>query len=189
MITDLYDITMTGRFCYAFMCIEKYLITIYPEVDWTPIAKKMWQWTTHFWDDSWDVYSEIVPDFILEFPTYEETNKRAYDGELDKSDYEAIVACYKGITNGNSNDEINRVIHVPIEMGNECEGSDFSWAEPRVQEWIDELEKILISHDIEIPSKEYLTLFRYDRNPKTPPDENPHRWGDFVDTEYLSIIL
>ena len=33
-----YNITMTGRLCYIFMCIERYLTTLYPERDWTPEA-------------------------------------------------------------------------------------------------------------------------------------------------------
>ena len=29
---------------------------------------------------------EFVPEYLMEFGTYEETNERAFDGELSKSD-------------------------------------------------------------------------------------------------------
>ena len=35
------NITMTGRMCYIFMCMERYLLSLYPDRDWTLVAKKM----------------------------------------------------------------------------------------------------------------------------------------------------
>ena len=35
------NITMTGRLIYIFMCIERYLVSLYPERDWTPVATRM----------------------------------------------------------------------------------------------------------------------------------------------------
>lgn len=46
---EFYNITMTGKICYIFMCIERYLVDKYPDRDWTPVAKHMWQWTEHWW--------------------------------------------------------------------------------------------------------------------------------------------
>lgn len=87
IIKDFYNITMNGRLCYIFMCIERYLTQLYPERDWTPISKRMWQWTTHWWDESSDIYSEAVPEYILEFEGYEKTNELVYDGNLKMEDY------------------------------------------------------------------------------------------------------
>ena len=41
VLNDFYSITMTGRLCYIFMCIERYLVTLYPDRDWTPISKSL----------------------------------------------------------------------------------------------------------------------------------------------------
>ena len=74
MIEELNKLTLTARLCYVFMCIEKYLITIYPDKNWSPVAKRMWSWTNFYWNEGWDNYSVVVPEFILEFDSYEETN-------------------------------------------------------------------------------------------------------------------
>ena len=44
MTDELKNISLTGRLCYLFMCIEKFLVSCYPDRDWTPAAKKCWQW-------------------------------------------------------------------------------------------------------------------------------------------------
>lgn len=185
MITDLHDITMAGRFCYAFMCIEKYLVTLYPKVDWTPIARKMWQWTEQYWDESWDIYSQIVPEYIFEFSSYQELNDRSFDGKLDKCDYENIIACYKGITSGNPDDEINIIIKVPTDMGNCTDGASFSWAEPLVYDELGKLEKMIIAHNIELPSKNSLEHFKFTKGQL----KNREPWGEFEKTDFLSIII
>lgn len=111
---ELKELSMTGRLCYFFMCIEKYLITCYPKRDWTPVAKRCWQWTNDTWDIGCDIYSPVVPEFLLEFDNYEETNRRAFDGELSKSDYLALINLYNVwrdnifVTNGQDNCHKNR---------------------------------------------------------------------------------
>ena len=193
IMENIYDefknITMTGRICYLFMCIEKYLITLYPNNDWTPIAKRMWQWTNKFWNKSWDIYSEAVPEFILEFDTYEETNIREYEGNLKEDDYKEIIACFKGITNGNENDEICQVLMFPIDFGNFCDGASFYGAEPYVLEILSDMRKILLKHSIPVPDTSKLTCFTFERGKRTRIDEPELGWGGLANTEYLSIIL
>ena len=58
-------LSLTGRFCYLFMCVETYLVTRFPERDWTPVAKRCWQWTEDYWDKGWDIYSAVIPEFFL----------------------------------------------------------------------------------------------------------------------------
>ena len=38
------NITMNGRMFFIFMCIERYLLALYPDRDWSLVAKKMWRW-------------------------------------------------------------------------------------------------------------------------------------------------
>lgn len=43
LIKNLRKLSLTGRMCYLFMCVEKYLISLYHQKDWTPVAKRCWQ--------------------------------------------------------------------------------------------------------------------------------------------------
>ena len=70
-----------------FMCMEKYLITCYPERNWEIVAKKCWQWTSVYWNEGRDRYSIVVPEYLFEFPNYEKTNTLAFDGMLSKKEY------------------------------------------------------------------------------------------------------
>lgn len=187
---NFYNVTMTGRICYIFMCIEKYLVTLYPNRNWKPVAKKMWQWTSHrYWTESRDIYSEAVPEYILEFNSFDETNEKSYDGKLKKEDYDEIVKCFSGITKGNEEDEICKVLMIPIDFGNIFEGSSIFYAEPYVQELIKDIERILSKHNIPLPEKSKLKPFIYDRGKKRRIDEKEDGWGEVCNTEYLSIIL
>ncbi len=188
-INEFYNITMTGKICYLFMCMERYFLALYPDRDWTPVAKKMWQWSSHCWDESWDIYSEVVPEYILEFDSYEETNESAYDGELNKSDYNEIVSLYKGVTDGKGTNEFDRVMKLPINFGNELEGTSVKAAEPYIMELLDDMEKILEKHNIPLPNKEVLSHFEYDRDKPYVEGEKELGWGDFENTEFLSVIL
>ncbi len=61
------NITMNGRMCYIFMCIERYLLALYPDRDWTPVAKRMWQWTSYccWTDDGLDIYEKTIPSWNM----------------------------------------------------------------------------------------------------------------------------
>ncbi len=122
-------ISITGRLCYLFMCIERYLVSLYPDRDWTPVAERLWHWTETYWDDAQDVSDQIIPEYLMEFDTYEETNRRCFDGELSEDLYKQMMALYDGITDGNTEDEINRVLHTTVEWGSVCEGSGFYYAD------------------------------------------------------------
>ena len=189
IVKEFYNITLTGRLCYIFMCIERYLTALYPERDWTPISKRMWQWTEHWWDRSWDIYSEAVPEFILQFDTYEETNERAYDGNLKKEDYDEITALFSGITDGSGDNEFDKVLMIPSDFGSTCEGTCVEGAEPYVAELIEDIENILKKHNIPFPDKTALKHFEYERGKPIGRGEKAPGWGDFENTEYLSVIL
>ena len=91
--------------------------------DWTTVSKRMWQWSTNWWDKAGDIYSQVVPEFILEFDTYEKTNECGYDGALNEEDYIEITSLLLKATGGKRNDELYRVLYLPAEFGNECEGT------------------------------------------------------------------
>lgn len=51
----LMNLSLTGRLCYLFMCIERYLSICYPDRDWSLVAEKCWQWTNKYWNDGCDI--------------------------------------------------------------------------------------------------------------------------------------
>ena len=183
------NITMTGKICYVFMCIERYLVGKYPNRDWTPVAKRMWQWTTHWWTESWDIYSEVVPEFILEFDTYEETNLQVYNGSLSEETYKEITGLYKGITDGKEEDEFCTILSIPIDFGNACEGTNACAAEPYVLELIEKAESILTKNNIQLPDKSLLKHFEYDKTKPIGLNEKDPGWGDLENTGFLSVVL
>ncbi len=189
MNDDFKNITMIGKICYLFMCMERYLLALYPDHDLRPVARKMWQWSSHWWDEAWDNYSTVVPEYLMEFGTYEETNERSFDGELSKSDYDEIIALYNGITNGKGENEFDQVMRLPIDFGNATEGTSVKDAEAEVVECLVIMENILKKHDILLPDKSILCHFEYDREKPYVEGEKEPGWGDFENTEYLSIIL
>ena len=186
-----YHITITGRLCYIFMCIERYLITLYPDRDWTIVAEKMWQWTAHSpWDESCDIYSEVVPEYIFEFDGYEETNRCEYEGKLKREDYEETTSLFRGITNSDDKDEICQVLVIPCRFSHFAECSSLPSIEKYTAELIDKLESILQKHGIQLPDKSALQPFTFKREePMKSMESMATVWGNLVNTECLSIIL
>ena len=67
VIDNLKTVSMNGRMAYSIMCVEKYLISIYPERDWNALARKMWDVTNMPWDDWSERFIEIIPQYLFEF--------------------------------------------------------------------------------------------------------------------------
>ena len=81
---DFSNINMCGRVCYLIMCIEKYLVTLWPERDWTVVSEHLWSWVSlEDWSVARELSDMVVPAFILEKPDYEQTNAE-YDGNYRK---------------------------------------------------------------------------------------------------------
>lgn len=173
-------ISLTGRLCYLFMCIEAYLVTCYPDRDWTPVAERCWQWTSIYWDEGADVYGQVVPEYLFEFDNYEETNQRAFDGTLSKKDYQTLVSLYADITNGDSEDEINQILRLPIDFANECESTNFCSADEPTLMIIYKMQQFLSLHNISFPNVCKISHLSM---------EQKNGWGDFMDSKYLSIII
>lgn len=198
------DITMIGRLCYLFMSIEKYLTILYDSRDWTPIARRMWQWTEHDWNTGYGNYSCIIPQYIFGFRTDKEIEQQPYygcvfkpvvktyedyKGPLDENEYKMVIACYSGITDGNPDDEINKVLMLPYEFWSATEGTSFIAAEPAVNQVIRDMNDYLLKHGIDYPDINKCRVFSFERKPIRGIGEVEPGWGKTVNTEYMSIIL
>lgn len=173
-------ISMTGRMCYMFMCIERYLVNRYPDRDWSVVADKLWNWTEEYWDDAQDKSDFIIPEYVLAFNSYEKVNKKCFDGELSEDLYNQLVKLYDGITTGNSEDEVNKVLFTTVEWGTYCEGAGFSEAQGPATALIDYLLDILDIYQIEYPDIKSIQHMSVDEK---------NGWGDFCNCRHLSIVL
>jgi len=177
---DFSNINMTGRLCYLFMCIEKYLVTRWSDRDWTPVAECLWQWTNQSWDISQVVSDQIIPEYILLEDSFEKTNQEYFDGDLSRELYDSLVALYSGITSGDPEDELNQVLFLTVDWGTVCEGASFNGADAPTKNYIDWMLSILEKHEIDFPSFSKVEGFTL---------EQLNGWGDSFDSRYLSIIL
>lgn len=175
---DLRKLSMTGRFCYLFMCVEAYLVARFPELDWTPVAKRCWQWTKDYWDNGWEIYSAVIPEFLFEYEGYEKTNVVNYSGTLTERDYWELTTLLSALTSGSPEDEINQLLMLPIEYSNLCEGASLAWASDHTMGVFRDMHQLLFKHDIPLPDISKIQHM--------PAGDG---WGGFVDSEYLSIII
>lgn len=174
------NISIMGRLCYLFMCIEKYLVSMYPDRDWKIVAERLWQWTEKYWDEAQEESDQIIPEYLMEFSTYEKTNNRCFDGELSRELYDKLMQLYDGITDGNSEDEINQVLFTTVEWGTVCEGAGFSSADAPTLGYLEWMEPVMQKHSIELPDRELVANMTKDQK---------DGWGDFCNCSHLSIIL
>lgn len=173
------NISMTGRLCYLFMCIEQYLTFCYSDKDWTIVSQKCWQWTNTYWNEGCDEYSKIVPCYLLEFDNYKETNERAFEGTLSQKEYHVLRKLYDNITSGDEKEEINQMLLLPIALHHECEGASFAHADKSTLAILLKAESILLRHHIPFPNIQRITFLTV---------KQKNGWGDFIESEFLSIL-
>ncbi|MBO4804689.1 MAG: hypothetical protein J5554_01455 [Paludibacteraceae bacterium] len=191
--TRFENISMTGRLCYVFMCIERYLLTLYPDKDWTVVARKMWQWPKETWSDGWWEYGDVVPGYILKYKNFEDVSVQSTD--LTREEFEALTALYKSIPN--VRDELDTVLNIPFEMGNICDAEDYRTkiGEEQTMRAIVRMEDILWAHGIELPDfslvSEYIKHDPRDpaRQKKLGIVDRTGVWGMGIDADHLSVIL
>lgn len=147
------------------MCYEQYLTTRYPTKDWTLVAQKCWQWTSHYWNEGCDIFAQIIPEVLFEF-----------DDSLSKSDYKQLKSLYKDVYI----EEINQLFMLGIDFNNACECSDFANADDITIDILEKAQMILSKHHIPYPDIHLLSSFSMNQK---------NGWGDFLDSSYLSIIL
>ena len=194
------NITMTGRLIYIFMCIERYLVSMYPDRDWTQVASRMWNRTKEpeRWSEGTpgDLFREIVPERIMRFYKhgygYEELNSMVFDKQLSLEDYTRLRGLYEGISKGDPKEEINQLVGLPeklIYMVN-LRDYEFGLSNQMTIEAILKAERILMKNGIELPDYASVEKFSYKRTSDEMPDkERSVFFGFGVDADELSILL
>lgn len=173
-------VNMMGRMVYLFMCVEKYLSSLYPEKEWKVVAEHMWPWTEDYWDKGWNIYSKVVPEFLMEFDSYEETNLRDFEGSLNKKEYEQVIALYSDITKGDGESDLDKIMMTPIDFANECEGAGESEAKKNTMFVFNTIAEIYGKNHLRLPDIESVKVFSI---------KEFGEWGGFADTRDFSIFL
>ena len=179
-------ISLMGRLGYVLMCLEKYLTNIYPDRDWTLLAKALWKFSRWTVSDWMFLYGDLTPDTVLHGGEFNADVGSVFTPE----EYQELRQQYCGITQGNlenPNDELCMALNIPFDLiyhydaaishGNsnhERAASEFSI------QLTHKIENVLSKHDIELPDIHKLDFLMI---------KDDDIWGDQFDGEPLSIIL
>ena len=172
-------ISMNGHMAYVIMCVEKFLVTKYPEKDWTLVAETMWKATETNWGEWPDEYSTIIPDVLLQYGEYDSNELGEY---ISEAEFESLKRLYYGITDGvddDPSDEVNYMLNKPYEMAMVYEGTVIGDGKESL-DIISATEDVLKQNKISIPD--------YNKVAFSSSDEL-NGWGNDFDGRYLSIIL
>ena len=195
-----WNITMTGRLIYILMCIERYLLVVHPNRDWTPVARRMWSLPKE--EGNWsegtpgNLYREIVPERIMRFYKYgygyDELNSMVFDKKLSKEDYTELRALYEGISKGDPKEEINQIVGIPEKViyTVNLRNYDFAIADRLTIESVLKAEGILEKRGIELPNFSLIEKYRFERSSDEMSLKHKEDYFGFgVDATELSMIL
>lgn len=131
------------------------------------------------WGDWPELYSNYIPDVILQ---YEDYDPEDFADCMDEKTFYLIKALYYGITCGRDDDPadtVNSILNLPHEMAMIYEGTTIGDGHESLN-IIEHAEKILISHNIELPDYTKVLFSK---------SSERNGWGNNFDGSYLSIIL
>lgn len=176
---SFYNISMNGRMAYAILCIEKYISNLYPDKDRSPLSKKMWKVTSESWDEWIDTFIEVIPQYLFEFDSYEESDFE----NLTKDEYELFVELFSGVSDGEYMDCSDKVGYIINSLKLIEEVYAYSAVPGVGEESIDIILSIcavLESDSVEVPPVELVEFSSF---------EEQNGWGNQFGGEDLSLIL
>lgn len=170
---DFKEISMNGRIAYGICCFENTLLFLKYDVNnWKMILEWLWDFTSTENLEEWnDKITEVIPENLLEFDTYEE-----HDFEyLEESQFEYLYNLYQTI-----DDRIGLLIRQVFYLG--CSHS-YSVIVNYGQSSLDELDRIItfmIDNGFPTPDIEQFKMYSINEN---------KGWGKRFDGTKLSNIL
>ena len=177
-MNKLADISMNGRMAYTIMCVEAYLVSKYPDRDWTIVSREMWKATNEYWDIFYDAFCELLPEIFLTYDSYNEDLAKS----ISEEEFKIIKQLYAGITTGSedeSNDEFAQMIRKPFDFCMAYEGTGIGDGSEgyAIRK---EAEKILTENGIPLPDYHKVEFSSY---------TELNGWGNDFDGRPLSVIL
>lgn len=178
IMNKLADVSMNGRMAYTIMCVEAYLVSKYPDRDWTIVSREMWKATNEYWDIFYDAFCELLPEIFLTYDSYNEDLAKS----ISEEEFKIIKQLYAGITTGSedeSNDEFAQMIRKPFDFCMAYEGTGIGDGSEGYA-IIKEAEKILTENGIPLPDYHKVEFSSY---------TELNGWGNDFDGRPLSVIL
>lgn len=180
MNNDIFKtISMNGRMAYSILCVEQYLLSRYPQKDWSPLSEKMWAVTSMSWDEWAETFMEVIPQYLFEFGCYEESDFEF----LNKSEYDLFRALYDGVSDGkyeDATDSVNRLLLGLYQMEEVYSYSSIPGYGQESIELIKATQDILMVDDVSLPDVDEVSFSSF---------EEREGWGNPFDGVKLSRIL
>lgn len=173
------SVSFFGRLAYIIMCVERFLVSLYPDRDWTLVSEKMWLGTTTSLDAWNGMFSGVLPDVVMHADYDTEYND---PWAITKEEFLSLKELYTGITEGledDPSDPVSYMIFKPFDLTTRYEGTSFGKGEESY-EYIEEAESMLQKYGIPLPDHTKVAFSSI---------KEFYGWGNYFDGRFLSIIL
>lgn len=162
---------MNGRMAYIILCIEKYLLSMYPDTDWSILSERMWDVTNSYWDEWDNSFIEIIPEFLFEFDTYDDSDFE----NLSREDYDYFSNLLKDRDSSLNNLllKLHELQTVYCYSSIENDGAEAS-------EIVLSATEILTDNNVELPDISSVSFSSFSEK---------NGWGEMFDGTTLSLIL
>ena len=172
--------TLLARTAYVIMCFERYVISVYPNTDFTSVAAMMWQIVdgSDYLDEAAYRFSEIIPESLFEFSDYKSSG---FD-YLVQEQYDHFISVL------NDTDQVLNMIMLSVYdiAMSYC----YTTVEPGAPITLPYLQKVIDvmeTNNIELPDLNLLSEYTV-TNPQS--ERKGDKWmGDNIDRKTLSILL
>lgn len=165
------NISMKGRMAYLILCIETYLNELFPDKDWHILSQWMWPVTSEYWDEWDDRFIEIIPEYLFEFDSYEDSDFES----LSLEDYEYFTGLFADMP-----EDFNQLLLSLHEMQKVYCYTSIPGKGTESIKIIDEVCSILEKTDLALPDITTVEFSHF-----TEKDG----WGEDFDGTNLSLIL
>lgn len=172
-INEFKKISLSGRVSYSICCFENTLFYLnYHVEDWKIVLEYLWKFTSIEYLDDWNgIVSEIIPENLLEFKTYEE-----HDFEyLNEEDFRYLYQLYQNI-----DEKIDDLMSMVYAIG---ASHSYSVIEGYGQASFHELAKLIdymLENHIPLPDIDSFRKFSIEEN---------RGWGNRFEGKSLSKII
>lgn len=108
IMKELATLPVSGRVAYAIICMEKFLLSKYPQKKWNILMEKMWEITNlRVWDKWLEEIMEYMPQYLFEFTDYESSGFEY----ISIKKYNELVDLYDGVDN-----DVNLMLNMIFEL-------------------------------------------------------------------------
>ena len=178
MLRNFESVSFFGRLAYIIMCVERFLVTMHPDRDWTLLAEKLWLGTSMSLDQWNDLMCAVVPHNIL----HSDYDLDYGDDDITREEYLTLKKLYSGISKGKEGDptdSVSYMIDIPHDMTMWYEGTSFGKG-VESYEYIEEAESMLQKYGIPLPDHTKVAFSSI---------KEFYGWGNYFDGRFLSIVL